>query len=133
MNNHLEYQRAWTKKNLARVRAQQRAWYQRNIETVRKKAKEKNALHPEIKRNEKLLTRYGISAEEWQKLFETQGSCCAICRTPEPGSQDWHTDHDHATKVVRGILCFNCNIGLGKFKESSDLLLEAADYLDRFR
>lgn len=39
-------------------------------------------------------------------------------------------DHCHATKVVRGILCWDCNIGLGKFKDDITYLINAITYLE---
>ena len=52
---------------------------------------------------------------------------CAICGRPDPE----HVDHSHETGVVRGILCFNCNGGLGQFRDSIDALLNAVSYLTR--
>ena len=50
---------------------------------------------------------------------------CAVCGGPEPQ----HVDHDHRNGWVRGILCFNCNGGLGQFRDSPELLAEAISYL----
>jgi len=72
-----------------------------------------------------LTRRYGISVEEADDMFATQGGLCAICRAA-PAK---HVDHDHATGKVRALLCFNCNGGLGQFKDDPDLLREAADYV----
>lgn len=61
---------------------------------------------------------------EWLKL--RQGGFCAICQKNEPV----HVDHDHVTGVVRGILCFNCNRGLGKLGDDVNLLRRALTYLE---
>ena len=76
-----------------------------------------------------LKRRYGISADEFDELVVQQGGVCAICGRPDPE----HVDHDHETGAVRGILCFNCNGGLGQFRDSIDSLLTAASYLEAHR
>lgn len=38
-------------------------------------------------------------------------------------------DHDHTTGKIRGLLCFGCNTGLGKFKDSIVILNKAINYL----
>jgi hypothetical protein len=73
-----------------------------------------------------LKLRYGIGADEFDELVRQQDGVCAICGRPDPE----HVDHDHDTGAVRGILCFNCNGGLGQFRDSIDALEAAARYLD---
>ena len=76
-------------------------------------------------RNNHLKRRYGITEADVEALKMKQGGLCAVCRT----AQAKHVDHDHATGKVRGILCFNCNGGLGQFKDRIDRLQQAIDYL----
>jgi hypothetical protein len=73
-----------------------------------------------------LKRRYGIGADEFDEQVRLQGGICLICGRPDPE----HVDHDHETGAVRGILCFNCNGGLGQFRDSVDALRAAAAYLD---
>jgi hypothetical protein len=74
-----------------------------------------------------LKRRYGISADDFDALVEQQHGVCAICGKEDPE----HVDHDHLTGAVRGILCFNCNGGLGQFRDSTDSLRRAAIYLEQ--
>lgn len=74
-----------------------------------------------------LLRRYGISASDFDERVEQQGGACLICGARDPE----HVDHDHVTGEVRGILCFNCNGGLGQFRDSTDALRAAAIYLEQ--
>jgi Recombination endonuclease VII len=72
-----------------------------------------------------LKRRYGISAADADAMLAAQGGVCAICRAA-PGA---HVDHDHATGAVRALLCFNCNGGLGQFKDNPSFLHAAAYYV----
>lgn len=79
-----------------------------------------------------LKTYYGLTVEDYENLLDKQKGRCAICSTDDPGGR-WKTfavDHCHETKKIRGLLCLFCNTALGKFKDSSELLRRAADYLD---
>ena len=84
--------------------------------------------NPERYRNNSLLRTYGMSQDEYQEMLDEQRNCCAICL--EPFKKTPHIDHDHENLHVRGILCSGCNTGLGSFKDDSDRLRAAADYLD---
>lgn len=72
-----------------------------------------------------LTRRYGISAVEADLMLESQEGLCAICRA----APAVHVDHDHATGAVRALLCFNCNGGLGQFKDDPIALHAAAYYV----
>lgn len=80
-------------------------------------------------RNYLLGLRYGISAEEVDRLISSQGGACAICRRRPPR----HVDHDHVTGQVRGVLCFRCNRGLGQFLDNTEWLVRAVEYLKRWK
>jgi hypothetical protein len=74
---------------------------------------------------------YGLSIADYDRMFEAQGGRCAICK--ERSDRALCVDHDHATEQVRGLLCNNCNSGIGKLKDDPDRLRAAIAYLERFR
>lgn len=51
---------------------------------------------------------YGITPEEYQRIFRRQGGRCGICKA-RPRTIRFAVDHDHQTGAVRGILCKRCN------------------------
>jgi hypothetical protein len=73
-------------------------------------------------------TRYGLTVAQ---VDEMAAKGCAICGTTEwPGRHNRpHVDHDHTTGEVRGLLCSECNTGLGKFKDDPVILQAAISYL----
>lgn len=96
------------------------------------RAASKRRRTPERSRASQLKFRYGLSVEDYTALLESQNSCCAVCSTPQPGGMgSWHVDHCHDTGRIRGLLCSTCNVGIGMFKDSPDLLAAAVAYLSR--
>jgi hypothetical protein len=77
-------------------------------------------------RNWQLKRRYGVTEEEVERMVAEQGGVCAICLRADAK----HVDHDHLTGLVRRILCFKCNGGLGQFDDDPDRMRLAADYLE---
>jgi hypothetical protein len=73
-----------------------------------------------------LKRRYGIGAAEFNELVREQDGVCPICSKVGPEQ----VDHDHLTGRIRGVLCFNCNGGLGQFGDNSERLHRAAFYLE---
>lgn len=95
----------------------------------------KQRLDPKFKAKQKVFARktnlkakYGITLEQYDQMFNKQGGVCAICGRP-PKIRRLAVDHDHKTGIVRGLLCFRCNYGLGFWKDDKQLLGAALTYL----
>lgn len=80
-----------------------------------------------------LKRQYKISVSEWDRLYAEQQGRCAICGgegfSMKPGYAKLNVDHCHKTDRVRGLLCHNCNRGLGLFQDDTGFLSRAIDYL----
>lgn len=70
-------------------------------------------------------------------MFQKQGGLCAICHKPEKEidkktglPRPLHVDHNHVTNEVRGLLCGECNKGIGSLKENPTILRNAAEYIE---
>jgi len=96
--------------------AQSKAWQIRNP---------RGAKRASLKRN------YGITLEQYDEMAEAQNWQCLICEKSQPNNDGFLcVDHDHSTKEVRGLLCRKCNLALGNFLDSADLLKKALEYLN---
>lgn len=88
--------------------------------------------NPEKVREQKYRHRYGIDISEYNRLLEEQGGSCKICKSKDKkrkNAEFFAVDHCHKTGKVRGLLCYNCNSGLGKFKDDPELVEKALSYL----
>ncbi|HYT91054.1 MAG TPA: endonuclease domain-containing protein [Gemmataceae bacterium] len=87
----------------------------------------------------KVFQKMGLSIE-W---YDAQPKQCGICGTTDPGQKSWCIDHDHkccpygirqgCSKCVRGLLCNNCNRGLGYFSDSPEKLNAAIAWIENHR
>ncbi len=84
-----------------------------------------------VARRAKIKRLFGITPEDYDVMLAQQGGTCAICRRPSPDGRRLHIDHCHAVKQVRGLLCHDCNRGLGMFRDDPSLFTAAARYLKK--
>lgn len=106
-------------------------YYTKNKKELTSKSKAYALENKEKIKNDKMRRKFGIAIEEKILLFAKQGNKCAICGCTENNvGRDWDIDHCHKTGKIRGILCSNCNRGLGLFQDSSEYLKQACTYLE---
>lgn len=97
-----------------------------------------NIANVEKVRDSALRKMYGISLSTYKQMLDAQDGKCAICKKEEfvvdrktDKVRELAVDHCHDTGTVRGLLCTNCNRGIGHFKDDAELLREAIYYLDK--
>lgn len=78
--------------------------------------------------NSLLKRKYGITVEDWDEFFRIQGGRCGICgKHFSSDSRFIHTDHDHQTQKVRGLLCLSCNTKLDWYLENQEAIEDWAN------
>lgn len=91
-------------------------------------------LKPEVKAHKHLqhkLKTYGLTPEYYQELLDKQQGVCAICKQLPLSGKGWQVDHDHRTGAIRGLLCHECNTGIGALRDDVDILRQAIEYLSK--
>ena len=120
---------------MRRKYAEDRGFRDKRAEYHRKYRQKYREDMQERQRASKLWSNYGLTLDEYEVMYRAQGGGCKICGSGPHGGPEWarkqwlSVDHCHATGQIRGLLCDNCNIGLGKFKDSPALLTAATEYL----
>ena len=105
----------WRRKNLAKTREASRKWREEN---------------PDLAKDHKRKSVYGLSLGEYEALLHKQNGRCAICSSPTAGGRGgFHVDHCHNTKRIRGLLCHRCNLGIGQLNHDPSVLEAAIRYL----
>lgn len=122
------YKKRWKADNPEKHKLSEQKYYEANKDAV--KARSKASYSPEYDRKKHLRQKYGLTVEDYNQMFDSQGGKCAICGKHQ--SEDEKTfcvDHNHDTGAVRGLLCSKCNKALGGFGDSIEMLNRATKYL----
>ena len=88
-----------------------------------------------VKENSRIanLRRYGLTEDDYERMYKDQNGLCALCGESPEGKGRWGKlaiDHCHDTEKIRALLCPPCNSGLGYFKHDKIKLLQAIFYLE---
>ena len=98
------------------------AYYMKNRERLLK-----------MERARKLRSRYGMTEDDYKQMIVDQNNLCSICAVDFSKVDKIHIDHCHTTNKVRGLLCVNCNSGIGIFRDDIEVLEKAIKYLEKHR
>ena len=152
MSRDLEKKKARDKKyqleNKEKIREKQKAYYLKNKEALKKYRKEhyqenkdvyiervrewaKN--NKEARKNNILKSKYNITLDDYNKMFDEQTGCCFGCGKHQSEiEKPLCVDHCHETGLVRGLLCDKCNCALGFVNDRVDILENLTKYLKSF-
>jgi hypothetical protein len=122
-----EYQKEYYQKNKEKLKLYQKKYYQINKEKMKSYTKEYGINNNyKYQKNYQRRRLYNMSEQDYHDMYDAQKGCCLICHV-------YHKrlciDHCHKKGMVRGLLCYRCNIMLGHAHDDISLLLCAIDYL----
>lgn len=92
------------------------------------------------RKNSHLKRSFNITIETYNDMLIEQNYCCSICNLPETKVRkatnkpyDLAVDHNHITGKIRGLLCQNCNSGIGSLKADKGIetLEKAINYIKK--
>lgn len=75
---------------------------------------------------------FKLTEDDYRSMLAAQSGGCAICgREAGDAKRRLYVDHCHETGLIRGLLCANCNTGLGMFADNQERMMKAIEYLAR--
>lgn len=101
-------------------------------ECMKEYSREYNKKNKQIVQNYKLEYHYSMLPGQYEKILKSQNGVCAICHKIDPTGIRLAVDHCKKTNKNRGLLCANCNLGIGQFKHDVKLLKQAINYLEKY-
>ena len=120
------------------IRKRQKEYYAANPEALERRKElrriRKTATKEKVREMDRktyLVRVYGLMPEEHDAMLKAQNYRCAVCEGTDTAPYNYFcVDHCHSTGVIRGLLCFSCNIMLGKAKDNPTTLRRGAAYLE---
>lgn len=121
-----------------KTNARGRQYWCMDCHRIKRRERAKIPQDPRLTRKYSLWSAYRITPEQYDAMYERQKGQCLICKD---GKEPWApggikarnrflvVDHDHSTGDVRGLLCQQCNFGIGQFREDPVIMFAAAGYL----
>lgn len=135
---NIERAKKWREANPERTIAVKKAYYEstkdeRKAEAVKWRSENPEEHKKEVKR--KRLKQYNMTFEDYDNLLIQQNYCCGItgCSNKHSDEDQLYIDHDHSTGAVRGLLCSQCNLGLGGLADTEERILAALVYLRSYK
>jgi hypothetical protein len=126
-----QYRREQYLKHKDKEKETRRKYLIKNREKVLEKQRKYNKENPLKRKNSILKYEYGITLDQYNKMFETQEGKCAICqRHQNELTRTLCVDHDHKTNKVRALLCVTCNTDVSVVENR---LEEMTKYLNKHR
>ena len=125
-----EYAYKWRANNKDKWNSYNKVWKKNNPDKIKDyKSRMYNIDNGKSAIN-KMKYTHGIGIEEYNVMHKGQEGRCAICGSRKASKFGrLYIDHCHGTGKIRGLLCRNCNAGLGMFKDDPEIIMEAATYL----
>lgn len=112
------------------IKNKQKKYYEANKDKVKKYIQTYNKTNPDVQRKTQYKRKFGITLDDYDKMFDIQEGKCSICTKHQSELKKLlHVDHNHETGKIRGLLCGDCNLALGMFKDNETLLTNAIKYL----
>lgn len=113
-----DYNKNYYRNHQEKINKYNREWQKKN----------RSKLHASCRRH-RLKKNFGLTIDQYSQLLEKQNRKCAVCKVFNNSQRHFPVDHDHVTGKVRGLLCPNCNMAIGMFKENKEIIKAALDYL----
>ena len=129
-SKYKEGRKNWVRNNPEKVSASQKTYFKNRFPD-----KDDSRLYH---RQQRYKQQYGITINDFKSMIEQQNGKCPLCKDV----MDWDDpakrpcmDHNHKLSkgddgFLRKVLCTQCNLGLGNFRDDSEIMRRSADYID---
>ena len=126
-----QYRREQYLKHKDKEKAAREIYYSKNKKEILERQQKYNKENPIKRKNAILKNVYGITLDDYNKMFNEQGGKCAICqRHQNKLTRTLCVDHDHKTNKVRALLCVTCNTDVSVVENR---LEEMTKYINKHR